>query len=346
MAVTVADLAGLVGGTVEGDGTVVIRGLAALDEAGPEEVSFLASAKYAHLMAETRAGAVVVTLGFKGHTRATLVRCKNPDAALARMAEKFLPPGPRDVLGVHPSAVVSGSARLAASVSIGPLVVVEDEAEIGQETVIRAGSYIGRGVRLGRRCLVYPQVTIREGTVIGDRVILHPGVVLASDGFGYVMDEGRRLKVPQIGRVVLEDDVEIGSNTTVDRARFGETVIGRGVKIDNLVQIAHNVKIGADTVIVSLCAIAGSTTLGQGCVLGGQVAIDGHLTIGDRVMIGAKSGVTKDVPSGSVISGFPAQDHRADLRLTAELRKLVGASRRLDQLERQVSGRTSPDVGG
>jgi UDP-3-O-[3-hydroxymyristoyl] glucosamine N-acyltransferase len=342
----VAELAALVGGTVEGDGSLAIAGLASLNEAGPGDISFLVSAKYASRLAESHAGAVIVPLSFKGPSQAVLVRCKNPDAAMARIAEEFAPPGPRDVVGVHPSAVVSSSARIAVGVSVGPLVVIEDEAEIGEGTVIRAGSYVGRGVRVGRQCLVYPQVTIREGTQIGDRVILHSGVVLGADGFGYVMDSGRRLKVPQIGRVMLEDDVEIGANTTVDRARFGETRIGRGVKIDNLVQIAHNVKIGADTVIVSLCAIAGSTTLGQGCVLGGQVAVDGHLTLGDRVMIAAKSGVTKDWPSGSVISGFPAQDHRADLRLTAELRKLAGAARRLDELERKLSGPVSPERKG
>ena len=345
MATTIARLAELVGGTVEGDGSLEIARLAALDEAGPDCISFLAGARYASLMKGTRAAAVVVATDFDGDSHATLIRCRNPDAAFARIASEFAPPGPVDVEGVHPSAVVADGASLGRGVSVGPHCVVDDEVQVGDGTVIRAGSYLGRGARLGRECLIYPNVTIREGSVLGDRVIVHSGAVIGSDGFGYTVDGGRRVKIPQIGRVVVGDDVEIGANVTVDRARFGETVIGCDVKIDNLVQIAHNVRIGDGSVIVSLCAIAGSTTLGKGCVLGGQVAIDGHLVIGDHVMIAAKSGVTKDWPSGSVISGFPAIDHREDLRLQAELRRLASGKKRRGRRGRRQSEAGCPGAG-
>jgi UDP-3-O-[3-hydroxymyristoyl] glucosamine N-acyltransferase len=338
---TVAELARIIGGTVEGDVTREITGIRGLKEAGAGDVTFLANPKYAHLAAGTAAGAIVVGPKFKLGNGAgagrTLIRCGNPDAAFGKIAGLFAPAAPADRPGVHPAAVVDPSAKVGAGVSIGASAVVEAEAEIGEKTVIRAGAYVGRGVKVGRECLIYPHVVLREATIIGDRVILHSGAVIGADGFGYTVSEGRRVKIPQIGRVVIEDDVEIGANTTVDRARFDETVIGRGVKIDNLVQVAHNVRIGENTVIVSLCAIAGSTTLGKNCVLGGQVAIDGHLTVGDNVMIAAKSGVTKDVAANSVISGFPAQDHRDDLRLTAELRKLAGAARRIERLEQWVA---------
>ncbi len=342
---TVAELARIIGGTVEGDGSREIFGIKGLKEAGAGDVTFLANPKYAHLAAGTAAGAIVVGPKFKLGNEAgrTLIRCGNPDAAFAKIAELFAPPAPEDKPGVHPAAVVDKSAKLGPGVSIGAAAVVEAEVEIGEKTVIRAGSYVGRGVKIGRECLIYPNVTVREATIIGDRVILHSGAVIGADGFGYSPSNGRMVKIPQIGRVILEDDVEIGANTTIDRARFDATVIGRGVKIDNLVQVAHNVRIGENTVIVSLCAIAGSTTLGKNCLLGGQVAIDGHLTIGDNVMIAAKSGVTKDVASGAVIGGFPAQAQRDELRLTAEMRKLVGAARRIERLEQWVAEEEQAD---
>jgi UDP-3-O-[3-hydroxymyristoyl] glucosamine N-acyltransferase len=341
MGKSVAELAKIIDGAVEGDGSREISGISGLREAGAGDVTFLANPKYASLVPETAAAAVVVGPNFKlagpGKVALTLIRCRNPDAAFAKIAGLFAPPAPATPAGVHRSAVVDPTAKVAPDASVGALVVIEAEAEIGPGTVIQAGTYVGRGVKIGRHCLIYPNVTIREATVLGDRVILHGGAVIGADGFGYTVSGGRVVKIPQVGRVLIEDDVEIGANTTIDRARFDQTVIGRGVKIDNLVQIAHNVRIGENTVIVSLCAVAGSTTLGKNCRLGGQVAIDGHLTIGDNVIIAAKSGVTKDWPANSVISGFPAQPHRDDLRQVAELRKLVGAARRIAEVERRLA---------
>lgn len=342
---TVAELAELVGGNVEGDGTVSIRGVGSLGSATGDQISFVANPKYAHRAAESHAGALIVGPGFAAPARAVLIRAANPDAAFARVAAEFAPPPRIEPPGVHPSAVVAEGVRLGKGVSIGPLAVVEPGAVIADRTVVRGCVYIGPGVQVGSECLIYPNVTLREGTTLGDRVIVHAGTVIGADGFGYTLSGGRREKIPQLGGVLVEDDAEIGANVTIDRARFDRTVIGRGVKIDNLVQIAHNVQIGKDTVIVSLCAIAGSTTLGRNCVLGGQVAVDGHLTIGDNVMIAAKSGVTKDVPSNSVISGFPAQDHRQDLKMTAEMRKLAGVSKRLETIEQRLSHLASDRQG-
>ena len=334
---TVAELAEIVGGTVEGDGRLKISGIRGLASARAEHISFLGNPKYTAQAETTRAGALVVDGRFAGKTAATLIRVDSADLAFAGIAAVFAPPPVRDAEGAHESAVVADDVRLGEGASVGAQAVVEQGAQIGPRSVVRAGSYVGRGVRIGCDCLIYPNVTLCEGTALGDRVIIHSGTVIGSDGFGYTFSEGRQVKIPQFGGVVIGDEVEIGANVTIDRARFDQTVIGRGVKIDNLVQIAHNVQIGENSVIVSFCALAGSVRLGKNCMLGGQVAIGGHLTVGDNVMIAAKSGVTKDVPSNSVISGFPAQDHKQDLRLTAELRKLIGASKRIDEIERRLS---------
>jgi len=343
MPFTVAEIARHVGGEVVGDATLVVQRFAPADRAQPGDLTFAENERFFARAEQSAATAILVDGPMT--SQKTLIRVPSARLAFARVLPLFFPE-PIHPAGVHPSAVIASTARVDASAHIGPLCVVGEAAVIGPRTVVSAQVYVGPECVVGADCLLFPHVTLYARTVLGNRVRIHAGSVIGADGFGYVQDGGVHRKVPQVGHVLIRDDVEIGANVTVDRGALGPTVIGQGTKIDNLVQIAHNVKIGADTVIVSLCAIAGSTTLGQGCVLGGQVAIDGHLTLGDRVMIAAKSGVTKDWPSGSVIGGYPAQDHRADLRLTAELRKLVGASRRLEELERKLSGRSSPEVGG
>ncbi len=348
MSITIDELAEKIGGQIEGDGSRLVTGISSLQEAGPADVTFLANAKYTELVATTQAAAVVIGHAYKGRvpSSAALIRVDNADAAFARAAAVFAPPAPEDPAGCHPAAIVHETAQLGRGVSIQAGAVVEQDAVIGDGTVLRPGSYVGRGARLGRGCLVYPRVTIREHCLIGDRVIIHSGTVVGSDGFGYTFETGRPVKIPQIGRVVIEDDAEIGANVTIDRARFDATVIGRNVKIDNLVQIAHNVRIGENCIIVALCAIAGSTTLGRNCMLGGQVAVDGHLKIGNNVRIAAKSGVTKDVADNSVIGGFPAQLQKDDLRMRAEMRNLIGASRRLERLERRLAEIAERFTGG
>lgn len=339
MAISINDLAERICGRVDGDGSRLVSGLRGLEQAGEDDVSFFSNARYAAAMERTKAAAVVVAAGYDGPrpASAALIRVANADAAFMLAAEVFAPPGPEDTPGRHPSAIIHPTAEVDETAGVQASVVIEREAVVGPRTVLRPGCYVGRGVRIGEDCLIHAGVIIREHCVIGNRVELHSGCVIGSDGFGYSFSDGGLKKIPQIGRVIVEDGAEIGANSTIDRARFDATVIGRNVKLDNLVHVAHNVRIGENTIIVALCAIAGSTTIGRNCMLGGQVAIDGHLRIGDNVRIAAKSGVTKDVAAGSVIGGFPAQSQRDDLRMRAEMRKLVGVSGRLDRLERRLT---------
>jgi len=260
----------------------------------------------------------------------------HPRKALAEVLKHWevLPHLPE---GVHPDAWVHPTARIAAGVRVGPGVWIGPEAEIGEGTWIFPHVYVGDGVRIGRDCRIYPHVTLYPGTILGDRVILHAGCVIGADGFGYVLEETPPKKIPQIGRVVIEDDVEIGANTTVDRATLGETRIRRGVKIDNLVQIAHNVEVGEHTVIAAQTGIAGSSRVGRRVILAGQVGIVDHVTVGDGAIITAATGVSKNVPPGEVVSsGLHALPHREHLRLQALYRKLPEIWARLKALEKKI----------
>lgn len=262
----------------------------------------------------------------------------NPRQTLAHLLARWEKP-PALPEGVHPGAWVHPTARIGEDVRIGPGVWIGPEAEIGDGTWIYPHVFVGDGVRIGQNCRIYPQVTLYPGTVIGDRVILHAGCVVGSDGFGYVLEETPPRKIPQIGRVVIEDDVEIGANTTVDRATLGETRIRKGTKIDNLVQIAHNVEIGENAVIAAQTGIAGSSTLGSRVILAGQVGIADHVSLGDGVIVTAKTGVSKDVPPGQVVSsGFHALPHKEHLRLQALYRRLPELWERLKALEKKVRG--------
>jgi UDP-3-O-[3-hydroxymyristoyl] glucosamine N-acyltransferase len=317
---TLDELARLVGGRVDGDGAVVLRAANGLAEAGPGEVSFLANPKYAGLLAVTKASAVVLAEGVPCPVPA--LRAKNPDLAFARVVERLAGPAPRPAPGVHPSAVVSPDARLGQDVSVGALCVVEAGATIGDGTALHPQVYVGAGAKIGPGCVLWPQVVVRERCELGARVILHSGAVVGSDGFGYATEGGVHHKVPQVGIVAIEDDVEIGANAALDRARFGRTVVGRGTKIDNLVQIAHNVVLGRGCLVVAQTGISGSTRLGDYVVLAGQAGVVGHLELGDRSVVTAQSGVTKDLEPGSVVSGSPASDRREHLRQLASLGRL------------------------
>jgi UDP-3-O-[3-hydroxymyristoyl] glucosamine N-acyltransferase len=334
MELTLEELAALVGGTVAGDGRVRIRGVNGLKEAGDGEITFLANPRYAPLLASTKASAVIVAPGVSASIPSITV--SNPDAAFAVVAERFNGAVAAPAPGIHPSAVVAPDAAVGKDVSIGAGAVVEPGASIGEGTVLYPQVFVGRGAKVGPRCLVYPQVVIREKCEIGARVILHSGAVIGSDGFGYATEKGVHHKIPQVGIVVVEDDVEIGANVTVDRARFGRTVIGRGTKIDNLVQIAHNVTIGEGCLIVAQTGISGSTRLGRHVVLGGQVGLAGHLEVGDRAAVTAQSGVGKDVPAGAVVSGEHAVDMRTHLRQLAALAKLPEALAEIKRLRKEI----------
>ncbi|MFH1755261.1 MAG: UDP-3-O-(3-hydroxymyristoyl)glucosamine N-acyltransferase, partial [Candidatus Latescibacterota bacterium] len=238
--------------------------------------------------------------------------------------------------GIHESAIIHPEAKLGAHVSIGPHCVVEKGAQIGNQVTMIFAAYVGEDVVIGDDCLLYPQVTVRERCSIGDRVILHPGVVIGADGFGFAKNGSTNQKVPQIGRVIIEDDVEIGANSTVDRATTGITRICRGCKIDNLVQIAHNVVVGENSIIAAQVGISGSTELGRNVILAGQAGLVGHITIGDNAMVGAQGGVTKSIPPGMKVSGYPAREHSLAKRIYAHSAKLPNIYERLKKLEKKV----------
>ena len=305
---TTGELAAKLGARIEGDAAVVLRGVADLRAAGPGQVSFAAHPRYMSAVAASSAAAVIVPKNAViDSPQPVLLRVADADAAFATACTLFAPPPIVLPRGVDPQARVSPQAKLGQDVSIGAFTVVEAGAEIGDGTTLYPQVYIGHEAKLGRDCLVYPSASVRERCVLGDRVILHNGAVIGSDGFGYTVDaQGVRTKIPQTGIVVLEDDVEIGANTTVDRARFGETRVGQGTKVDNLVQIAHNCFIGAHSVLCGQMGMAGTTTLGKHVICAGQVGLGGHLTIGDGAIIGAQSGVAKDLPGGQMYLGSPA----------------------------------------
>ena len=334
------ELAERIGCRLDGDGGVEVAGVRALDEAGPADLTFVTDAKHAARLPASRAAAVILPESAPAADRPAL-RTPNPHLALARALAAFHP-ADRLAPGVHATAVVATDARVGAGASVGPLCVIASGAEIGAGTVLDAQVFVGAGVRIGRDCRIFPQVTLREGTEVGDRVTVHAGAVVGADGFGYARDGARYVKIPQVGHVVLEDDVEIGANVTIDRATLGATRIGRGTKIDNLVQIAHNVRIGEDTVIVAQVGIAGSSQIGSRVTLAGQVGVVDHVQIGDDVVIGAQAGVTNDVPPRSVVLGSPAVPHlefKRQLAATARLPLLGKTLRALEERLRALEAR-------
>jgi UDP-3-O-[3-hydroxymyristoyl] glucosamine N-acyltransferase len=338
---TLSELAARVGGEVAGDGTVRLEGVAPLEEAGASQVSFFSNRKYRQAFEASRAGAVVVEPDAEVPAGRTVLRVRNAYLAFAKISTLFHPP--REPLPeVAPSAVIHPTARVHPSAQVMPLACVGPGAEVGARTILFPGVHVADGARVGEDCVLYHNVVVRERCVLGSRVVVQPGAVIGSDGFGFAFDpEGdgrgpRHFTVPQIGIVVVEDDVELGANTCVDRATLGVTRIGRGARIDNLVQIAHNVEIGPLTILVSQVGIAGSSKLGMGVVAAGQVGIVGHLKIGDGVKIGAQSGVTSDVEAGAAISGSPAQPHAEWLKSMASLSHLHEMRRELRELRREV----------
>jgi UDP-3-O-[3-hydroxymyristoyl] glucosamine N-acyltransferase len=332
---TLAELAAELGGKVVGDGTTVIRGVAGIREALPGDITFLANSRYEPHLAETRASAVICTREGR-ECPIPLLQVDNPYLAFQRVVRVFRPDLYRPEPGVHPTAQVSPEAVIGPGVAIGAHCVVERGARIGARAVLMAGCYIGAKVSIGEDTFLYPHVSVREECEIGARCIFHSGVVIGSDGFGFALDGGRYHKVPQVGNVVIGDDVEIGANATIDRATTDSTRIGDGTKIDNLVQIGHNVIVGRHCIIVAQVGIAGSTELEDYVTLGGQAGVTGHIRIGARAMVGAQSGVTKSVAADTVVTGYPAVPHSAWKRLYAFLQKLPLLFQRTKELERRM----------
>lgn len=306
MTFTLQELAVFSGGELHGgDPAQQIVGAASLSEAVPGEVTFYSDPRYLARLHKTRASAIFVPVDFSGQTAAAQIRVANPSKAFEQVVLKLAPKPIEFAPGIHPTAIVDPTAKIGNRVSIRAHAVVEENATIGDDTVVGAGSYVGHETVIGSSCLIYPNVTVRERIRIGSRVIIHSGAVIGADGFGFESVDGRYQKIPQIGIVQIDNDVEIGANTTIDRARFGRTWIQEGVKIDNLVQIAHNVIIGKNSIIAAQTGISGSTRVGANVMMAGQVGVIGHLTIDDGTVIAAQSGISKDLPGGAWF-GSPA----------------------------------------
>lgn len=320
-------------GALRGDPDVVVTGVAPLDRAGPEHLTFLASARYAPLFAECRAGVALVApelADAPGGPATRVVVDKPHDAMLSLLASLY--PEPDHEAAVHPTAVIGRGARLGEGVAIGPYVVIGDGAAIGARVRLDAHVVVGAGVTIGDDSRLYAGVTAYPGTSLGERVRVHAGARLGSDGFGYVFRGGRHEKIPHVGRCVVQSDVEIGANTTIDRGSIDDTVIGAGTKIDNLVHVAHNVRIGRLCLIMAQVGIAGSVRVEDGAILAGQVGISGHHTIGAGARLAAQAGVFGDIPAGETWSGYPARPHREALRAQAALFKLPSLLRGLERL--------------
>ncbi len=338
MSKTLGELAELVGGRLDGDPAREVRGVASLTEAGPDDVAFVVLARYRDAAAASKAACLVVPDDWPaGAASAATLYVADPNRAMSRIAGTLCPALPQPAPGIHPTASVAETARLGQGVHVGACAVVGEGVSIGDRTRLRAGAVVADEAQIGDDCDVHAGVVVRERVRIGNRVVIHAGSVVGSDGFGYLAGETGPEKIPQLGTVEIGDDAELGACVTVDRARFGATRIGPKVKIDNLVQIAHNVEIGEATIIVAQVAIAGSVRIGRGCVIAGQAAIDGHLVIGDGARIAAKAGVTKDVPPGADVSGYPAVAHRAHLRQEAALRQMEDVLGRLKRAEARLA---------
>jgi len=343
-------LAEAIDGRVIGDSEVGISGVAGIQEAQRGEITFVANPKYASLVRETKASAVILSKPDPGAPCAQVI-VENPYYAFSRVVT-VLHSTPYQSIGISPLASIEGKVRLGRELSIHPFVAVGEGAVIGDRVTLYPGVYVGPGTMIGDDSVIHANVSIREKTVIGQRVVIHSGSVIGSDGFGFATHRGRHHKIPQIGTVLIEDDVEIGANVTVDRAAMGRTVIKRGTKVDNLVQIAHNVVVGEDCLIVSQVGISGSAVIGNHVTLAGQTGVAGHLTIGDNVIAGGRAGVTKDIAPNQVVSGYPTLPHRqwleaqAVFALLPDLRKRIKAlETKLEQLESRQGGETKKRSG-
>jgi UDP-3-O-[3-hydroxymyristoyl] glucosamine N-acyltransferase len=333
---TLAQIAEHIGASLEGEGSVEIVGVAGLEEAGEGELSFLSNPRYAGLLATTSASAVVCGTDAP-EAPCALLRCEDPDLAFARATTLLL--GEREhpiPVGVDGRARVADGASVDESARIGPFVTIEAGASVGPDTVLYPGVYVGTDSTIGRECVLHPNAVVYHECHVGDRVILHAGCVIGSDGFRYVVTERGLVKIPQVGTVDIESDVELGANTCVDRARFGETRIGRGTKLDNLVQIAHNVRVGRCCGMAAQVGVSGSTRVGDGVRVGGQAGLAGHLEIGERATLGGRSGITKDVPPGAFWSGFPARPMDEWLASLHGASKARDLAKRLRALEKRV----------
>jgi UDP-3-O-[3-hydroxymyristoyl] glucosamine N-acyltransferase len=334
MDLSLDQIAERVTGEAHGDLQKTIRDVAPFEAAGEDDITFADSPKFYKKIDDTAAGAVIVPRDIKIETKNT-IEVDNPKVAFAKLMDIFHPPA-RPETGINPTAVIGNNFKYGPDISIAPLVVIGKNVILGTGVILGPGVVIGDNVVIGDDVRIHPNVTVLEGCRLGSRIIIHAGSVIGSDGYGYAPDGERYHKIPQLGIVQIDDDVEIGACNTIDRATFGKTWIKQGVKTDNLVHIAHNVTVGENTVMVAQTAIAGSATVGKHVALGGKAAIGGHINVGDNVMIGAKAGVIQSVDAGEIVSGFPQMPHRIWLRVTRLLPQLPGFKKQLSAIEKRL----------
>ena len=333
---SVQELAVFLHGTVEDDNPqLVITGVNGLLEAGPQDISFAVPphVEHCHL---SKAGVMVLSHDDPKLDGRPVIRVENPRAAFAALLELFRAPEEIERV-ISPMAYIAPTAKIGSNVAVQPFAVIEDGAEIGDGSIIYPHVYVGKRVKIGTDCIVYPSVTIREDCVLGNRVILQAGSVIGGDGFGYVTQNGKHSKVLQTGNVVLQDDVEIGNNTCIDRATVDSTIVGKGTKIDNLVHLGHNDILGENCLVVAHVGISGSVTVGNNVTFAGQVGTVGHITIGDNCVFGGKTGITNNIPANSFMAGFPAMPHKEWLRQEANLRKIGDLIKRVKDLEKELA---------
>lgn len=337
-ALTLAEAAEVTEGRVLGDARVTFSRISPVHDAGPEDLALLGDRRYAGDLESCGGRALLVSeplSGLPGGPRDRIVVQDAHRAMVTLLRLMHTPPPPEP--GLHAAAVVHPEADVCGTARVGPGAVIGAGAVVGRGSTVGANCTVGDGVVIGRKCVLFPNVTVYPGSVLGDRVIVHAGTRIGVDGFGYVPEEGEHVKVPQVGGCVVEDDVEIGANCTLDRGSIGDTRIGAGSKLDNLVHIAHNVIVGPRSLVVAQVGIAGSTRLGEGVVLGGQAGLVGHLKIGSGARIGAQAGVISDIAAGQEVSGYPARDHRAYLKAMAHLMRLPSVLRRVRRIERTLA---------
>ena len=334
MRLSLADIAERIGGEIHGEGSIAISGAAPFETAGKEDIAFAENAKLLKRIGETAAGAVIVPKDFDGGQK-TLLRAENPKVAFARVLEIFYPKK-RPPAGIHPDAIIGHACRCGENGSIGPGVVIQDHVTLGDRVILHPHVFIGDHVVIGEDTEIFPNVTILDRCRIGSRVIIHAGTVIGSDGFGFAPAGESYYKIPQVGIVQIDDDVEIGACNTIDRATFGKTWIQRGVKTDNLVMIAHNVTIGENTILIAQSGVAGSATIGRHVILAAQAGISGHITIEDGAVIGPQTGVVKSVAKNAVVSGSPERPHRHHVRIQHLISRLPELKNRLEALEKRL----------